>query len=179
MRWDKDRDRRAASHLLPWGAGMSVLLVLGGCGSAEESATAKRNAAAAPSTTVQSPDADLVAAVQAPGGTAPVSLRFELPQRPEPGVSFKLRLKVTANQALEKMQVAVEATPGIVLTDPSAGLALGKTAQGASGEVTLAASAQKEGVYELRATVVAEGEKGDQTQSVFSIPVMVVAPPAT
>jgi len=158
---------------------LSVLLILGGCGSAEESATAKRNAAAAPASTVQSPDADLVAAVQAPGGTAPVTLRFELPQRPEPGASFKLRLKVTANEELEKLQVAVESTPGVVIADPSPGLVLGKTPAGSSGDVTLSANAPKEGVFELRATVAAQGEKGEETQSVFSIPVMVVVPPPT
>jgi hypothetical protein len=162
-----------ARVLARWVIGFSLVLAVAGCGSSDNAATVKRKSTAKKPVVERSPDLDLVTAVLAAGGKAPVTLKFELPQRPVLDETFGLHAQVTPTQDVAKLQVSFEPGTGLELVDSAPFFQLGKTAAGTPGDHRLGLKAAKEGVYELRATVVTESDAGESASSNFSIPVIV------
>jgi len=159
-----------------WILGLSLMLVVAGCGSSEDAATVKRKAAAAKPVVERSPDLDLVTAVMGAGGKAAAGLKFELTQRPAIGETFGVRVQVTPTEDVAKLQVNFEPGAGLELVDPAPLFQLAKTPAGTPGDHRLGLRSGKEGVYELRATVVTENDAGESASSDFSIPVIVSRP---
>ena len=175
MNCHDSRVRRPASRSTLWSLGLLATLALAGCGTSDDAAADKRKTAAVKPAVERSPDADLVAEVLARGGTAPAGLRFEITQRPVPNDAFNVRVQVMPTEDVAKLQVSFEPSAGLELIDAAPFFQLGKTAAGTAGLHAVGLRAMKEGVFELRATVNAESDKGEMASSVFSIPVIVSA----
>ncbi len=121
-------------------------------------------------------DADLVAAVPLEQGSAPVSLRFQLLDRPAAGKSFRVRVRVAASQAVDSLQVNFEPTAGMALVG-AAPFQAAAIAGGETRDHTLGLQATVAGVFEVRARVAVKTLQGPAT-AVFSVPVIVDAPDA-
>ena len=162
-----------AGGVVRWILGLSLVLVVAGCGSSEDAATVKRKATAAKPVVERSPDLDLVTAVMGAGGKAPAGLKFELTRRPVVAETFGVRVQVTPTEDVAKLQVNFEPGAGLELIDAAPLFQLASTPAGTPSDHRLGLRSAKEGVYELRATVVTENDTGESASSSYSIPVIV------
>jgi hypothetical protein len=154
-----------------------ALLLVAGCSSTDESTGVKKPAAAAPAAT-RSQEDELVAAVAATGGTAPVALRFEIPRRPAPGASFALRLRATASGDVDRLQASLAPAAGLELVGGASAISFGALQAGQSADRTIQLRATSEGVFELsvRLTTTGGTTKASGTTE-FAIPLIVPAIP--
>jgi hypothetical protein len=152
-------------------AGLSGVLVLGGCSKSDEPAGSAATRSASKAVVHASPDADLVAAVATGTGTSPAVLRFELQERPVLGQPFHVRLQVMPSQDVSKLRLTFDVSAGLEITDASPSLEIGKTPAGEAKEKILSLHGTAEGVFELRASVTVDDAPG----ATYSIPLIVTA----
>jgi hypothetical protein len=170
----------AQSRLSPrlLAATLVPLVLLAGCG--RDDAADQPAAAAAPAAVVDEAAAakvaeatrDMVAGVAVGKPNAPVDIKFELAERPEPGAPFKVRVAVLPQAAAASLTVEVTASDGLVLLDPVTPVQLDKVTGGSLQEVTVTAQAPAAGGYVLNVAVTLNDAAGGQTRA-MAFPLLV------
>jgi hypothetical protein len=120
---------------------------------------------------------DLVSAVSGGGGEGRVGLKFQLGQRPVSGQPLVITLRLTANQALDHLDVHFRADDGLELTQGADFDPPGQMEEGATVDHSLTLIPAHEGVYTVMATVTV-GTAAEGVSHSFVIPVVVGAPVA-
>lgn len=154
------------------------LVLLAGCGG--EDAPAASATAAAPAVLVDEAAAakvaeatqGMVAGVAVGKPSAPVDVKFELNDRPEPGTPFKVRVAVLPQVAAASLTVEVTGSDGLVLLDPVGPVQLDKVTGGSLQEVTVTAQAGVAGGYVLNVAATLNDGTGGQTRA-MAFPLLV------
>jgi hypothetical protein len=119
--------------------------------------------------------ADLVSAVSLGGaGEAPVSLKFQLAQRPVAGQPAVMVLRLVANQPMEHLEARFHTEDGLEIPQGGEFDPEGHLDAGAAVDHSLTLQAAHAGVYTVMATVTS-GSAADAVSHSFVIPIVVGA----
>ena len=169
-----------ATRLLVAGA---LLFALVACGSSEPSADSSAQAAAtAAAAGANKPDARLVAAVPVQAGSAAVSLRFELLDRPLPNGDFRVRLVWAVTAPTRLLQADYVPAEGLRAPAGNQVLRESNLAADAIIERVLTLHAGAAGMYLVQLNVrndVAGGNGASGGTSLFALPVLVEPAPVS
>jgi hypothetical protein len=122
--------------------------------------------------------ADLVAAVSPAGREeGPVSLKFQVIQRPVAGQPVVMTLRLVANQALDHLEARFLPDDGLAISDGGDFDPAGHLDSGATLDHNLTVLPAHDGVYTVMATVTT-GTTAAATSRSFVIPIVVASPDA-
>ncbi len=159
---------------------LAAALLIGGChfgshGAAPAQAASGAHPPAprtAPAHTASATDGDLVAAVAASTGSAPLEVKFALHEHPQPGVSVPIQLVVTPHVPLDRLFASFQGGDGITV---EAGKELSVQEHPEPGVPIhhgLAVIAPQPGIYYVSATVLTDAG-ADSIARTYEIPVIV------
>ncbi len=135
------------------------------------SAPAPPAASASHSASASSASADMVSAVVLGKTDVPVSVQFDLRQRPEVGQPAELDLLITPSAPLERVMTSFHAGEGLTLRGGSAPAVEDRPEPGVPIRHTLTIVAQQDGIFYVDATVLADLGTGTLAHT-FTIPVI-------
>jgi hypothetical protein len=164
-----------ATLLAAWGA-MFILAACNGDRHQEAAkALAAKNAAAAKQHTATAAEqtASMVEAPTTGKATAPLQLKFELPERPVAGRPFVVNLALIAGIAAQSATLQFGDSAGLVVAD-AADRALGAVVPDTPYRQDATLSAAADGVYFLGLTATLKHEDTVETRA-YSIPIIVAA----
>jgi hypothetical protein len=172
--------RPAAEHFLRAGCLALVAAAgLAGCGGSgapggSDAASGATGSSAATGKQRRGDGAGMVAAVSAVGKPgAPVEMKFDILERPEPGKTVPIVIEVTPIGAdIATLDVSVQATDGIEVLDGAQMPQLQKPADGATARHTVNVRPQRDGVFYVSIVALVEQPSGSIARS-FSIPIIV------
>ena len=157
---------------------VACLSLAAGCGGGSDSGAVTGTAASGPSGGSVARPADnlLTAAVAVDGSTAAAALRFEVLERPLPGMPFTVRLQLQPTQTLTLLQADLLDSAGIRRLSPPNLLRLVGAAATGNPERTVSLQADAAGIYEVAVAVRTEST-GGAGLSRFVLPVLVEPAP--
>jgi hypothetical protein len=160
-------------------AGSAMLLVAACHGDQHQEAArqqaAKTAAAAAKQHTATAAEqtASMVEAATIGKATAPLQLKFELPERPVSGRPFVVNLALIAGLAAQSVTLQFGDSAGLVLAD-AADRPIGAVVPDTPYREEVKLSAAADGVYFLGLTATMKNEEAVETRT-YSIPIIVAA----
>jgi hypothetical protein len=117
-------------------------------------------------------DRDMVRAVgDATGGGVPVEVRFALRDRPEVGKPAELDLELVPSAPLDRIITSFYAAPGLSVASGAQSAETERPEPGVPIEHTLKIVAQRDGIFSVTATVLADSSAGSVART-FTIPII-------
>ena len=163
--------------LAHWVVALAVGALLGGCDRRADprQPTGRSPRLSAAAAAAASAEAELVSAVGAAGATAPMSLRFRLPEPPRVGQPLHIELVLTQDPGLDIDSLQVFLRPGDGLAvDSDRNFEFQSPAPGATQRMAVTVRAEQPGLLSLGA-VVQIGTANASLTRTFSIP-LIAAP---
>jgi hypothetical protein len=109
--------------------------------------------------------------------TAPVEVRFDVPSIPAAGQPFEVQVAVLPQALAPVLHIEVDASDGLVITEPDGTLTREKVEAGTLERVTVMASSATAGTRILTVKVTLELPTGAESRT-FAFPLVVAAPAA-
>jgi hypothetical protein len=160
-----------------WRWGLALMLAaLAGCGSADDAAQADGTSGASGTRKSLSPEtarltANMVSAVSAGTGTAPVEVKFEFGGRPEAGKPLEVSLVLIPTTPLERLYARFQPGEGLELVKGEETEQFTRPVSGAPIAHTLTVIPQRDGIFTLHAVVLTDSQTDSVTRN-FSIPLI-------
>lgn len=167
----------------------AMALVLAACGSGEQPperpAAAAPAASAAPQAETAAPEQptetelerarrEMVNAVTVGASTAPVEMRFDVPEAPTPGRPFTVEVAVLPAAPVLTLRGAVTGSAGLEVVAPAAPVTLEKLQAGSVHRFEVTALSPRAGTRVVNVEVTLELATGPASRT-FSVPVVVAA----
>jgi hypothetical protein len=160
-----------------WLFAVAVALCLSACGSSSPSGAAAKLLHRKPATPAPKrlaavdPTADMSTAVSAGNASSPVSVKFQLSGRPQPGQPLSVDFALIPSAGVVALAAKFEADDGLAVVDGGEVAELTKPAQNVPIHHSVTVLPKADGIYTMR-TILTVTTDADPRQRVFSVPII-------